>query len=83
MYTTTYSDGRSAIHACLGEAIEDLRAAYPDLYAIHEVGQSEASEDDTTIEGERDGYRVLAWETEAESTDDSGARSVASVRWSR
>lgn len=83
MYTTTYSDGRSAIHACLGEAIEDLREAYPDLYAIHEVGQSEVSETDIAIEDERAGYRVLVWENEAESTDDSGARSVASVRWTR
>lgn len=83
MYTTTYSDGRSAIHASLGEAMEDLREAYPDLYAIHEVGQDEVSEDDTKIEGERDGHRVLVWETEDESTDDSGARAVASVRWTR
>ena len=29
---------------------------------------------------ERDGHRVLVWETEDESTDDAGARTVAIIR---
>lgn len=79
-YTTSHSDGRADSHATLHAAIEALREQYPDLYALHEVGQDEVSDSDTAIQGERDGHRVLVWETEDESTDDSGAHAVASIR---
>lgn len=80
MYTIIYATGRTDSHDTLQGALDVLRDAHPDLYAIHEVGQDEVSDSDTAIAGERNGHRVLVWASESESTDDTGVRTVASIR---
>ena len=78
-YTISYANGRTDTFRNFRVAMKTLRDEYPDLYAIHEVGQAEVATSDTSIDGELGGHRVLVWANEDESEDDAGARTVASI----
>jgi hypothetical protein len=65
---------RAQEHDSIAEAFTALRERWPDLYAVGDGGWEA---DETT---EDIGERILVWETEDESTDDDGARAVASIK---
>ena len=79
-YEISYSNGQTETADTLREAYEALIARYPEMTAIHEIGQLDWSESDKRIEQERDGYRILVWKSEEESANDDGRHAVASVR---
>ena len=79
-YEISWSDGTGEDHDTLRDAIESVRMQYGEAYMIHEVGQREVRDSDRKIQQGADGYRILIWANEAESTDDNGANAVGSIR---
>ena len=76
MYQTFFTWGETAQHDTLPEAFAALRARFPDLYAIHEIGARYASPFDTEIDFGEDGFAIVVWETEQESIESPGASSA-------
>lgn len=66
-YTISWSNGRTDTADTYEAAKELVRAEYPDA----EIGH----------DGDLDGFgdRTLCWEDEEHSTDDDGARAIASI----
>lgn len=82
MFTVTTSTGRR-------ETIENLIADYPDLYAADESGFEVAPQDmiddpEAVADagyGSRETRRILFWESEQDSENDPGQRSIAVATW--
>jgi hypothetical protein len=82
MFTLTTSTGRR-------ETIESLIAEYPDLYAADESGfavdPQDMLDDPYTVAdagyGSRETRRILFWESEQDSENDPGQRSIAAATW--
>ena len=82
MFQITTSTGRR-------DTIESLIAGYPDLYAADESGFEVAPQDmlddaETVADagyGDRESRRILFWESEQDSDNDPGERSIAEARW--
>ena len=82
MFQITTSTGRR-------ETIETLISRYPDLYAADESGfevdpQEMIDNAETVADagyGNRESRRILFWESEEDSENDPGQKSIAEARW--
>ena len=82
MFQITTSTGRR-------ETLETLIARYPDLYAADESGfeidpQEMIDNAETVADagyGDRESRRILFWESEEDSENDPGQKSIAEARW--
>jgi len=70
------ADGRKANYGTYAEALDSLRALYPELVA-YIGGQEHTDCDPAPAEWHHD--RVLVWRSEDDSYQDDGSRAVASV----
>jgi len=72
MTTTKYTNGTEQTHDDLYDAMDAIRADYPDAVFFDESGFE-------IVVGNSDAARILVWETEEESINDDGESAIAEI----